>query len=75
MRFASAVIACFILAYSVGIAQAEKRVALVIGNGAYKNVPVLMNPKNDAQDIGTTFGQVVSAYDPRILQIAAHIRF
>ena len=26
--------------------------ALVIGNSAYKNAPVLMNPKNDAQDIG-----------------------
>lgn len=52
MRFASAVIACFILGFSVGIAQAEKRVALVIGNSAYKNAPVLMNPKNDAQDIG-----------------------
>jgi uncharacterized caspase-like protein len=52
VRFASAVLACLILAFSVGIARAEKRVALVIGNSAYKNVPVLMNPKNDAQDIG-----------------------
>ena len=33
------------------------------------------NLDNDAQDIGSTFGQVVSAYDPRILQLAAHIRF
>src|SRR5271154_4520681 len=38
--------------YSVGAAYADKRVALVIGNGAYQNVPVLMNPKNDAQDVG-----------------------
>jgi hypothetical protein len=30
---------------------------------------------NDAQDCGATFGQVISAYDPRILQIAAQIRF
>jgi uncharacterized caspase-like protein len=52
VRCASAVIACFILAFSVGIARAEKRVALVIGNSAYTNAPVLMNPRNDAQDIG-----------------------
>ncbi len=30
---------------------AEKRVALVIGNGAYKNAPALPNPRNDAQDV------------------------
>ncbi len=33
-------------------AQADgKRVALVIGNGAYRNVPVLPNPANDAGDV------------------------
>jgi hypothetical protein len=30
-------------------AQAEKRVALVIGNGEYKNAARLLNPKNDAR--------------------------
>jgi hypothetical protein len=29
-------------------AHAQKRVALVIGNGAYTKVPRLDNPKNDA---------------------------
>ncbi|MGE5158179.1 MAG: caspase family protein [Gemmatimonas sp.] len=32
-------------------AQRERRVALVVGNGAYENVPVLANPRNDAADI------------------------
>jgi len=32
-------------------AVAEKGVALVIGNAAYKNVPPLANPKNDAADM------------------------
>jgi formylglycine-generating enzyme required for sulfatase activity len=32
-------------------ALAEKRVALVIGNGAYKNATRLPNPRNDAEDI------------------------
>jgi uncharacterized caspase-like protein len=52
VRFTSAVIGCLLLTYSVCAAQAEKRVALVIGNSAYQNAPVLMNPKNDAQDVG-----------------------
>ena len=34
-----------------GPAVAEKRVALVIGNAAYKNVPGLANPRNDAGDM------------------------
>jgi uncharacterized caspase-like protein len=33
-------------------AFAEVRVALVIGNGAYQNVPWLPNPANDANDVG-----------------------
>ena len=32
-------------------AQAEKRVALVIGNGAYANASQLPNPRNDAEDV------------------------
>ncbi|WP_161491274.1 caspase family protein [Bradyrhizobium neotropicale] len=34
-----------------GAAAEGKRVALVIGNGAYRNVPTLLNPPNDAGDI------------------------
>ena len=32
-------------------AFAEKRVALVIGNSAYKHAPALANPRNDAEGI------------------------
>ena len=32
-------------------AVAEKRVALVIGNSDYLDVPVLENPRNDAEDV------------------------
>ena len=35
-------------------ARAESRFALVIGNGAYKNVPALSNPPNDAEDVAAT---------------------
>jgi uncharacterized caspase-like protein len=39
--------------FFLGIApgHADKRVALVIGNGAYQSVPKLPNPPNDADDI------------------------
>jgi hypothetical protein len=35
-------------------ARAEKRVALIIGNGAYKNVQALTNPTNDATDVAAS---------------------
>ncbi|MGY8633874.1 caspase family protein [Bradyrhizobium sp. 14AA] len=38
-----------------GSAHAEKRVALVIGNSAYKSVPRLVNPVNDASLVGGMF--------------------
>jgi len=37
------------------IAHAERRVALVIGNGAYTKVPSLDNPKNDAAAMAEMF--------------------
>src|SRR5262252_11140532 len=36
-------------------ALADKRVALVIGNSAYKKVHALTNPANDAQAVGEIF--------------------
>jgi uncharacterized caspase-like protein len=39
-------------------AQAEKRVALVIGNAAYQNTPALGNPVNDADDMAAALQRV-----------------
>ena len=50
VRFFSALIFASLIACSS--AQAEKRVALVIGNSAYKSVPKLGNPANDAGLVG-----------------------
>ncbi len=44
-------LAVFLIAGAAHAALAEKRVALVIGNGAYTNAPPLTNPKNDAEDM------------------------
>ena len=48
---------CVVLAFLVlgASAQAEKRVALVIGNSTYRSVPALINPINDAADISVVF--------------------
>jgi caspase domain-containing protein len=45
----------FLLTFSA--ANAEKRVALVIGNGAYKNAPSLPNPPNDASDVAAALAR------------------
>jgi uncharacterized caspase-like protein len=45
-----AVLVCLSLPSAPAIA--EKRVALVIGNGAYRNATPLPNPPNDARDVG-----------------------
>jgi hypothetical protein len=47
-------IAFLLLALISNDAMAEKRVALVIGNAAYKNASELLNPRNDAVDIAAT---------------------
>jgi len=39
-------------------AQAERRVALVIGNGAYRSTAALANPGNDAEDMAASLKRV-----------------
>ena len=43
-----------VLMGAVTSAWAETRVALVIGNGAYKHAPALANPKNDAEGMAAS---------------------
>jgi uncharacterized caspase-like protein len=49
-----AVLAAVALLVAPSLAYANKRVALVIGNSAYKHTARLANPKNDASDIAAT---------------------
>lgn len=57
---------CMLLAQSA-YAAAEKRVALVLGLSAYREVPTLSNPVNDATDIATKLRnvgfEVIEGYD------------
>lgn len=47
-------LALFAMVAASGASFAETRVALVIGNGAYRNAPRLANPPNDAKDVAAT---------------------
>src|SRR6201992_3383743 len=49
MRFLLAALTIAGLLVSATVAKAEKRVAFVVGNGAYKNVAQLPNPAIDAK--------------------------
>jgi hypothetical protein len=51
MRLATVFACAAVLFLSIVSSHAEKRVALVIGNGAYASAPRLPNPRNDAEDV------------------------
>jgi hypothetical protein len=51
MRFLIAAVSAATLLINANAAQADKRVAFVVGNGAYKNVAALPNPAIDAKSM------------------------
>ncbi len=67
MRFSRIVIGAFALLLATPPAEAAKRIALVIGNNAYENVPKLMKAVNDAnavsKELATLGFEVVTADD------------
>ncbi len=66
-RLAVALVLALLASASAQSAHAERRVALVLGNGAYVNAPQLPNPPNDARAIATRLHdlgfEVVEGYD------------
>ena len=59
-------------------AQADRRVALVIGNSEYREIPALKNPDKDAEDVSKTFRlagfEVFAAKDLTRLQFEEQFR-
>src|SRR5882757_4625967 len=51
MRFMMVALSAISILLSVNVAFADKRVAFVVGNGAYKNVAALPNPAIDAKSM------------------------
>jgi len=58
MRYLTLVLSLMCMALSVNAAKADRRVAFVVGNGAYKNVAQLPNPPIDAKAMAATLRNV-----------------
>src|ERR1700751_3066121 len=58
MRFLIAALAAIAVVASSSVARADKRVAFVVGNGAYRNVATLPNPPVDATAMAATLRNV-----------------
>jgi hypothetical protein len=54
----AALLVALLLPPFLGAQAAEHRVALVVGVGAYKNVPALPNPPNDARDLAAALARL-----------------
>jgi uncharacterized caspase-like protein len=56
-----------------------RRVALVIGNGSYRNAPLLDNPRRDAQAVAAAFrrlgfAEVVERYDLALRELSVELK-
>jgi Caspase domain/Putative peptidoglycan binding domain len=58
MRIFSAFASVFLIALTASAAHADRRVAFVVGNGAYKNVAPLPNPPVDAKAMASALRNV-----------------
>src|SRR5215208_5918246 len=58
MRYPTLILSAVCMLFTAGAASAEKRVAFVVGNGAYKNVAPLPNPSVDAKAIASALRNV-----------------
>ena len=59
-RIVAGIVAALMMLWALGgaSARAEGRVALVVGNSAYRNVPMLPNPTNDAGDVAASLDRL-----------------
>jgi uncharacterized caspase-like protein len=58
MRYPTIILSLILILFSADAALADKRVAFVVGNGAYKNVAQLPNPPVDAKAMAATLRNV-----------------
>lgn len=55
LRCCALIAALILVGLTTFEARAERRVALVIGNSEYRDIPALKNPDKDAEDVSNTF--------------------
>jgi hypothetical protein len=58
MRYPSLVVSLICMVFTAGAANAEKRVAFVVGNGTYKNVAALPNPPIDSKSMAAALRNI-----------------
>jgi hypothetical protein len=58
MRYLTVIVSLFCMLFTANAAKADKRVAFVVGNGAYKNVAQLPNPPIDAKAMAAVLRNV-----------------
>jgi hypothetical protein len=58
MRYLTIFLSLICMAFTVHSAKADRRVAFVVGNGAYKNVQPLPNPEIDAKSMASVLRNV-----------------
>ena len=58
MRYPTFVLSLICMIFSAAAANAEKRVAFVVGNGTYKNVAALPNPPIDAKSMADALRKI-----------------
>src|SRR6266478_1246186 len=58
MRYLTVIVSLFCMLFSAQAANADRRIAFVVGNGAYKNVAQLPNPATDAQAMAAVLRNV-----------------
>jgi len=57
LRFYAILAALVLMGLTTFDARADRRVAFVIGNSEYQDIPALKNPDKDADDVSNTFRQ------------------
>jgi hypothetical protein len=58
MRYFTLIVSVICMAFAATAAKADRRVAFVVGNGAYKNVAALPNPSIDAKAMASALRNV-----------------
>src|SRR5436190_2590996 len=58
MRYLTVIVSLFCMLFSAQAAKADRRIAFVVGNGAYKNVAQLPNPAIDAKAMASALRNV-----------------
>src|ERR1700755_1359359 len=58
MRTLTIILSLICMAFTANVAQADRRVAFVVGNGAYKNVQPLPNPPIDAKSMASVLRNI-----------------